>query len=126
MDTMLETEKAWLAGLFDGEGSVYCRLPKRYNVEVEIKMTDYGTLEKVNSLFPGRLVFGNKSRGTLGKKDQWRWSLNTKKSGEFLKLVHPYLVTKKLKAKFAIRLCQRPLEQKTRMIELNAIMRDLP
>ena len=102
---MTKTEAAWLAGLFDGEGCVWCRWPKRTNVLVEIKMTHKETLERVNELFPGRLVSGNLSRGAFGRKPQWRWSLDTNGSRRFLTTVMPYLVTKKIEAAIAIGLC---------------------
>jgi hypothetical protein len=103
-----DTEVAWLAGLFDGEGCVWSRWPKRANVIVEIKMTHRPTLERVNEIFPGRLVLGNLSRGALGKRDQWRWSLDTNGARDFLTLVLPYLVTKREEARIALELCRQP------------------
>jgi intein/homing endonuclease len=102
---MTETEKAWLAGLFDGEGCVWCRWPKRTNVIVEIKMTHKATIQRVNKLCRGRFAIGNLSLGSLGKKDQWRWSLDTNGARYFLKLVGPYLVTKKREAIIALASC---------------------
>lgn len=108
---MKETEIAWLAGLFDGEGCVWSRWPKRANVVTEIKMAHKETMEKINELFPGRFVLGNLSRGTLGKKDQWRWSLDTLGTKRFLSLVLPYLVTKKREAEIALLLCEQPRKE---------------
>ena len=105
---MKETEIAWLAGLFDGEGCVWSRWPKRANVLTEIKMTHKKTVERVNELFPGRMVSGNLSRGAFGKKDQWRWSLDTLGTKKFLTLILPYLVTKKEEAKIVLLLCEQP------------------
>lgn len=102
---MKETEIAWLAGLFDGEGCVWSRWPKRKNVIVEIKMTDKATIERVNELFPGRMVLGHLSG--WGTKPQWRGSLDTRGTLSFLCLVLPYLVTKKRQAQIAIQLCER-------------------
>ncbi len=102
---MTEVEKAWLAGLFDGEGCAWSRWPKRSNVHAEIKMSHKPTVEKVNSLFPGSFVKGQLSG--LNIRSQWRWRLDTKRTKEFLSLILPYLVTKRREAELAIRLCDR-------------------
>jgi hypothetical protein len=104
---MLERDVAWLAGLFDGEGCVWSRWPKRKNVIVEIKMTHRETIAHVNRLFPGRFSEGTLSRGSFSIKRQWRWSLDTNGSRRFLVLVLPYLITKREEAEIALRLCDR-------------------
>ena len=104
---MTETEKAWLAGIFDGEGCVWCRWPKRKNVIVEVKMTHLPTIERIHALFPGRLATGSLSKNAFGKRPQWRWSLDTRGSKVFLALVLPYLVTKRREAEIALQLCER-------------------
>jgi len=104
---MTETEKAWLAGIFDGEGCVWCRWPKRKNVIVEIKMTHFETIHRINSLFQGRIATGALSKNAFGRKPQWRWSLDTRGSRLFLSLVLPYLVTKRREAEIALQLCDR-------------------
>ena len=102
---MRNVDIAWLAGIFDGEGTVWCRWPKRRNVIVEIKMTHKLTIERIHELFPGRMARGQLSGWSI--KPQWRWSLDTLGTQKFLVLVLPYLVTKKGEAKIAIRLCDR-------------------
>lgn len=92
---MLDVERAWLAGIFDGEGCVWCRYPKRKNLVIEIKMSDRLTLERIQELFPGRLARGCLSRGSFSKKPQWKWSLDTRKSVLFLDEMLEFLVTKR-------------------------------
>lgn len=75
------------------------------NVITEIKMTHKPTMERINRLFPGRLVNGHISG--LSIKPQYRWTLDTNKTREFLVLVLPYLVTKLEEAKIALQLCER-------------------
>ncbi len=102
---MKETEKAWLAGLFDGEGSVWSRWPKRSNlISVEIKMTHKPTLEKVQELFPGRFVVGHLSFNGISKRTQWKWTLETNKAVKFLIEILPYLVTKHAQVVIALEL----------------------
>jgi hypothetical protein len=105
---MIETEKAWLAGIFDGEGCVWCRWPKRTNVIVEIKMADFRTANRINTLFPGRLSEGNLTLNGWSRKTQWRWSLDTNGTRSFLTKISLYLVTKREHANIALLLCQRP------------------
>lgn len=103
---MLETEKAWMAGLLDGEGSISCRWPKRSNVSVELSMTHAPTLEKVQSLFPGLIV--SKRNNGYGRKMLFRWRADTNRSKEVLTALLPYLVTKREQAILALKLCERP------------------
>lgn len=105
---MEKTDIAWLAGIFDGEGCIWSRWPKRANVHVEIKMAHEATVRRINELFPGRFVLGNISAGALAKKPQWRWQLDTKKTKVFLELVLPYLFTKREEALIALKLCDQP------------------
>lgn len=102
---MTETDKAWLAGLFDGEGCVWSRWPKRMNVVTEIKMTHRATIDRVNQLFPGRVSIGHLSGWSV--KPQFKWALDTKGTERFLLSVMPYLVTKRREAEIALLLCVR-------------------
>jgi len=113
-----DTDVAWLAGLFDGEGTVWCRWPKRKNVIVEIKMTHRETIEVVNRLFPGRVARGQISGWSI--RPQWRWSLDTLGSKQFLTLVLPYLVTKRREAEIALQLCDR-----TGAVDMTALAAEL-
>jgi hypothetical protein len=109
---MTDTEIAWLAGLFDGEGCVWSRWPKRANLCVEIKMTDERTVARVHQFFPGLFVQGKLSRLAFGRKPQWRWSLDTDKAIEFLRLVRPHLFTKRHAADLALELVSRNGKQR--------------
>lgn len=108
---MSELEAAWLAGLIDGEGAIWCRWPKRTNVVVEVKMAHKQTIERIQSLFPGRMAPGHLSKNGLSKLPQWRWSVDTLKAGELLQRIAPYLVTKRAQAEAAIHLCRRPIDR---------------
>lgn len=109
---MKETEAAWLAGLIDGEGAIWCRWPKRTNVVVEVKMTHLATLQKVQELFPGRLVLGQLTKNGLSKLPQYRWSIDTIGAARLLSEIEPYMVTKKAAAQAAIMLSKRPVDPK--------------
>lgn len=73
-----EAEIAYAAGLFEGEGSVCLQKPTRNghtpNVRLTINMTDLEPLQRIQSIFGGR-VTGPYARGE-GRKDMWRWCLS--------------------------------------------------
>lgn len=110
--------------MIDGEGAIWSRWPKRTNVVVEIRMTHKETIERVQELFPGRFALAHMSAGSLGKKEQWLWSLDTKSSRDLLTRLLPFFVTKKEAALAAIELCHRPVDR-DRMDRANAILRGL-
>ena len=106
---MKDTDRAWLAGLIDGEGTIYSRLPNRMNVVVEMSMTCGATVQHVHSLFPGRLSRCSNSKGSFGSRQQYRWRIDTNGSRALLEQLLPFFVTKKRQAELALMLCQRPV-----------------
>ena len=79
-----DTDKAYIAGLFDGEGSIYYKKlkQKRHNrpgkpihnvwsIRMEIAMTDYSVLVWLTEVLGcGKL---NPRKVKPGRKKQWRW-----------------------------------------------------
>ena len=99
-----QTEVAYLAGLFDGEG---CAQYKQYWVKkknkknpaycwfirMELAMTDEKTVKYVHdSLKIG--WFGTR-KVKPGRKPQWRWSTSYRGANEVAKMFLPYAQTKK-------------------------------
>jgi hypothetical protein len=103
---MTETERAYIAGLFDGEGCVTCKQVKRkrkdrgdkiYNqwyIRCEIAMTNKDVIEWVHKI----LGFGwsaEKRYHTKPKyKRQWRWCCGYRDAYSFAKLMWPYTQVK--------------------------------
>ena len=99
---MTENDLAYMAGLFDGEGSVsyYQRKEKRkgkkkaYNfwiIRCELSMTD----EYVMKWFYEKLGFGSLRKrlpikSWKGKKPQWRWNCSHRDALIFAKLLWPH------------------------------------
>ena len=100
---MTEVEKAYIAGLFDGEGCVTCKQRKTkrkdrggkiYNqwyIRCEISMTDRGVIEWIHRT----LGFGwwkeKKYNNRPGNyKRQWRWCCGYRDAFIFAKLLWPY------------------------------------
>ena len=103
---MNQNDIAYMAGLFDGEGSVsyYQRKEKRkgkkkaYNywiIRCEMSMTD----EYVMKWFHETLGFGSLRKrlpikSWKGKKTQWRWACSHREALVFAKLLWPHTQVK--------------------------------
>ena len=88
---MNQVEAAWLAGIIDGEGSIYIRRSRK-------KETDNFTYA-----LSVRVGMTHKR-----KKKIFLWTLDTRKAEKVLKEVYPYLVTKKEQATLALAFCSIP------------------
>ena len=103
---MNEIDKAYIAGLFDGEGSVsyYQRKEKRkgkkkaYNywmIRCELSMTDQYVVEWMHkTLGFGTLTKRLPTKSWIGKKIQWRWRCSHRDALIFAKLMWPYAQVK--------------------------------
>ena len=82
---MNETEIAYLAGLFDGEGNIqykqYMRQRRHqekayptWSIRMEMSMTDESIIRYTHEVLGVGTVGKRKNgKGSLGKKQQWRW-----------------------------------------------------
>ena len=103
---MTETERAYIAGLFDGEGSVsyYQRKEKRkgkkkaYNfwlIRIELSMTDQHVVEWMHeTLGFGTVIKRLPTKSWVGKKTQWRWRCGFRDAYSFAKIVWPHVQVK--------------------------------
>ena len=94
---------AYLAGLFDGEGSVMYKqyIEKRKNrpnpmkcwrIRLEVAMTDKETIKHIYDT----LDVGRGPRTVRpGRKPQWRWSTSYRGANKVARLLLPYAKTKK-------------------------------
>ena len=95
---------AYLAGLFDGEGSVMYKqyLEKRKNrpnpslcwrIRLDVAMTDKDTIKHIyDTLMVG---WWGPRKVRPGRLPQWRWSTSFRGANEVAKLFLPYAITKK-------------------------------
>jgi len=104
-------ELAWMAGLFDGEGSICItcyhntkatRSPK-YDLVAQIGMTHKATLMRFALRFGGNV--GNMTCGTI-EKPGFYWKQTEWKALAFLSALEPYLFIKKDQVAIARRLMQ--------------------
>ena len=82
---MNETEISYLAGLFDGEGNIqykqYMRQRRHqekayptWSIRMEMSMTDESIIRYTHEVLGVGTVGKRKNgKGSLGKKQQWRW-----------------------------------------------------
>ena len=98
---MTETERAYIAGLFDGEGSVdYAqRWEKRtkgkykvWRIHCEISMTHQYIIEWVHETLGFGTVRPKKVKE--GLKPQWRWRCGFRDAYSFAKIVWPHVQVK--------------------------------
>ena len=100
---MLDTEKAYLAGMFDGDGSVFMRdVPNkalgRKNVILELSFTlqSMETLEWIAERIGGTPRQSHKSHRAYTLR------IGGKKVIEVLKLMEPYIITKRRQVSFVL------------------------
>ena len=103
---MNQNDIAYIAGLFDGEGSVEYKKRKQHrkgkkkaydfwSIRCEISMTDQSVMEWVHkTLGFGTLNKREAKKSWTGKKPQWRWRCSFRDSLIFAKLLWPYAIVK--------------------------------
>ena len=102
-----ETDAAYIAGLFDGEGSISYKQYMRqkphnknpypiWQIRIEISMTDKSVLNWLHlTLGAGTLnIKKYKSEYTKGWKRQWRWRCCSRDAYYVCLLIQPYTHTK--------------------------------
>jgi hypothetical protein len=101
-------DERWLAGFFDGEGSIgvySIGKDRTKRISYYVLRVSLAQSGEVGKLLCGRLqtLFGgttykNKSSNT---KEQWKWNVSSKKALDFLKVVEPHLLIKKRESELA-------------------------
>lgn len=109
-----ETEKAYLAGLLDGEGTVsILRTKGGKGVEtiiasIEVSNTDIRMIQWMKDLFGGNVVLSNRKRTRDGKwKPLYRIAYRGRSVDRILNLALPYLKLKVRQAQLALELRSR-------------------
>ena len=107
----MEYDTRWLAGFFDGEGSIGV-YPINQNTTktityyvLKVSLAQSGNVGK---LICGKLqsMFGGTAYRSIdkeGNKPQYKWNISANKAVEFLKFIEPHLIIKKRECELAIR-----------------------
>ena len=99
---------AYAAGLFDGEGNINyaqykCKNPNgktylKWNVAMEVAMTDLDCVKNFYDIVKvGTIHFKGIAKGSLNRKNQWRWRCSNRKAYHLAKLFLPYSTSKREK-----------------------------
>lgn len=93
-------ELAYLAGLIDGEGSIYIQSRKRpdaidYFPRFQIVNTDKKMIDWVYKTFGGNMFSKSRAKHNPKWKLQWEWFTTRKLMDQLMPLLLPYLITKK-------------------------------
>ena len=99
----------YLAGFFDGEGSVSVvnslnNGRHSFQVWVQVSNTDIDILETYQRLFKGQIRKLSKKKAH--HKQAWMWRVVSKQAVAFLTAIEPYLTIKKEQAQLAIKFQQ--------------------
>jgi len=98
-----ETTKAYIAGFFDGEGSVGLYEMKSrkgkggsYGLQVTINNVNPLPLKLIQEIFDGRLnIIEYQKENFPIKRTVWQWRINAKKAEFFLSQILDYVIIKK-------------------------------
>lgn len=102
---MKKTDLAYLAGFFDGEGTLFIehlslKRSNSYRLRVSVGQTNRWILERYRMAFGGSVRLNRVEHGN--HKPLWQWQVSCKAAGEFLKAIYPYLILKQSEAKVAL------------------------
>jgi hypothetical protein len=99
---MTTEEAAWLAGFFDGEGSLTLYMGGRGKKHpawtLSVPNTHYGSLKKCAAITgAGNIV--HKYYATEKRKEQWTWTVHKQRNiASILRQMFPFLTVKKARA----------------------------
>lgn len=105
MSLALDIELAYVAGFFDGEGSITITTRKRGDLflNVVLVQTDRDILEWVRAVLDcGGSIYSRSRAGSLGKKECFALQWSGLSAGSVLLKLLPHLRVKKSKAAIAI------------------------
>ena len=97
---MAEAEAAWLAGFFDGEGSLvaYSSPRSKYGKawSLSVPNTNQDAVTRCQQITGAGSVLPRKGTAPAHYKPQWIWSVHSQRNiASILKQILPYLVIKK-------------------------------
>jgi len=102
---LTEAEKAYAAGIFDGEGSIIIDKPRRskgHTLVVMLAMRDSAAVTWLQERWPGSLRPEMRRPKTREAFTCWHWRRYTSAAAVFLSDILPYLLVKQAQAQLAI------------------------
>jgi len=104
---MKGTEKAYAAGLIDGEGCIHAVDAKRSHhcaLIVSVTNTDLDMLFWLQERWGGHVKLHGPASHKRNCKTTWQWAITSKAAEKLLRDIYPYLRTKRLRAELGFRL----------------------
>ena len=102
----------WVAGLFEGEGTINNTKPNYY-LMIAIQMTDKDILDRLYNKYGGSLCSCKKQQ--VHHKDAWRWQLSGQKAANLLNEMLPLLGNRRtLRAQEAMELWNKHRERQSK------------
>lgn len=104
---------SYVAGLFDGEGSVVitsCKRPygrsEYFSISAQVGMTDESSVRLFQDEWPAHFSIRKRNGGNefSGYRDLWRWHIERKRAASFLRDIYPYSRLKKNQIDLALEL----------------------
>lgn len=95
MKILSESERGWLAGIIDGEGSIQIKQSgtKSPHICVKVPNTSLAMILKIKELLGFGFIVPVPQKGN--RKIQYEWSISDRPQiKDFLKVIMPYLVAK--------------------------------
>ncbi len=106
-------EIAYLAGIIDGEGSVYignfsCNPKtgsKYYQTNIEVSNTDKNLIDWLSNIFGGRIyLYTHKQTPKNSRRTVYRWTISGERVTHVCELIFPYVVAKKRQVEIMIKM----------------------
>ena len=86
-----ETQKAYFAGFFDGEG---CVAIYRKKYVASLSNTDLRPLLAAQNIWGGHIAFVSSASRPAAVRDMWRWQIYGQNSAAFLEDIRPFTSVK--------------------------------
>jgi len=107
-----ETDKAWFAGFFDGEGCIlinYTRCRDKYFLELAVGNTFLSSLKKCLTIWNCGHIDERTSLSRVHKKwnTYYVWRVSHIKARDILRAILPYLIVKRQEAEVALQFALR-------------------
>ena len=98
----MTADLAWLAGFYEGEGTLRINRAGQRNLGIlhaSTVSTEQGYIEEFQRRWPGSVRL-SPARGS--SRQAWRWNLGSTKVGAFLDDIGPYIVGERMVARIVI------------------------
>lgn len=95
-------DKAWMAGFFDGEGCISIRSTKKQPLPsslITICNTKEDSIKVFQYYFGGKIHYRTFKTPGKNKKPEYRWNCPKATDIEFITIIFPFLVIKRVQAK---------------------------